>query len=51
MLDKELTSFAYYRNAVERGWDPSAVDLSEDVEALARLHEEKIGRASCRERV
>jgi len=46
MLDKELTSFAYYRNAVERGWDPSAVDLSEDVEALARLHEEKPGIAT-----
>ena len=46
MLDTGLTSFTYYRNAVERGWDPSAIDLSEDVETLVRLHDDEPGVAA-----
>ena len=46
MLDEQLTSFAYYRNAVERGWDPSGIDLSEDVQELVRLHKDEPGVAA-----
>jgi ribonucleoside-diphosphate reductase beta chain len=46
MLNKELTSFAYYRNAVERGWDPSEIDLSDDVQKFARLHKGEPGIAA-----
>jgi ribonucleoside-diphosphate reductase beta chain len=34
-LDHDDRSFRYYRNAVERHWDPGDVDLSADAEALA----------------
>jgi len=45
MHDTELTAYSHYRNAVERGWDPSGVDLSRDVDALAEAHEEEPGVA------
>jgi ribonucleoside-diphosphate reductase beta chain len=46
MLDKELTGFRYYRNAVDRGWNPADIDLSDDTEVLARLQRESPGVAS-----
>ncbi len=38
-LDRDRRSFRYYRNAVERHWDPHDVDLSRDREAIAALPE------------
>ncbi len=36
-LNRECRAYRYYRNAVERHWDPAAIDLSEDRERLAEL--------------
>jgi len=38
-LDEDASSFRYYRNAVERHWDPADVDLSADVDRVADLDE------------
>jgi len=43
MHDTELTSYRYYRDTVERGWDPSAVDLSRDVETVVEAHRKTPG--------
>jgi len=43
MHDTELTSYRYYQDAVERGWSPSEIDLSRDVETLVEAHDEKPG--------
>lgn len=34
MMDRESRSNRYYRNAVERHWDPGEIDLEQDVENL-----------------
>ncbi|GAB3029861.1 ribonucleotide-diphosphate reductase subunit beta [Natronobiforma cellulositropha] len=36
-LDTERQSYRYYRNAVERHWDPAAIDLSSDRESITAL--------------
>lgn len=36
-LNRECRAYRYYRNAVERHWDPAAIDLSRDRERLAEL--------------
>ncbi|NHN41979.1 ribonucleoside-diphosphate reductase [Halorubellus sp. JP-L1] len=36
-IDEDASSFRYYRNAVERHWDPAEIDLSADVERVADL--------------
>ncbi|WP_207587696.1 ribonucleotide-diphosphate reductase subunit beta [Halomontanus rarus] len=36
-LDLERRSYRYYRNAVERHWDPHEIDLSTDRDAIAAL--------------
>jgi ribonucleoside-diphosphate reductase beta chain len=36
-IDEASGSFAYYRNAVERHWDPATIDLSTDVDRVADL--------------
>jgi ribonucleoside-diphosphate reductase beta chain len=36
-LDPESRSYRYYRNAVERHWDPHGIDLSTDRERVADL--------------
>ncbi|MWG35990.1 ribonucleotide-diphosphate reductase subunit beta [Halomarina oriensis] len=38
-FDRGQRAFRYYRNAVERHWDPSAVDLSADVDGLVAMVE------------
>lgn len=43
MHETELTSYRYYRDTVERGWDPSEIDLTDDVEALVEAHREAPG--------
>jgi len=37
-LDRESRSGRYYRNAVERHWDPAAIDLDDDREPLVEAH-------------
>jgi len=39
MMDRESRSNRYYRNAVERHWDPGEIDLEEDVENLLEFIE------------
>jgi len=39
-LDEEEKGFRYYRNAVERHWDPRDVDLSVDRENVSKLPDE-----------
>lgn len=39
-FDRGQRSFRYYRNAVERHWDPADIDLSEDVDGLVAMAEE-----------
>ncbi|MFP4188767.1 MAG: ribonucleotide-diphosphate reductase subunit beta [Halobacteriales archaeon] len=34
-LERSTNSYRYYRNAVERHWDPYAIDLEDDRDALA----------------
>ncbi|PSP81440.1 ribonucleoside-diphosphate reductase [Halobacteriales archaeon QS_1_68_20] len=34
-IDRDARGYRYYRNAVERHWDPADVDLGADAEALA----------------
>ncbi len=36
-LDPDARSYRYYRNAVERHWDPATIDLSADDERLSAL--------------
>ncbi len=36
-LDRNGRAYRYYRNAVERHWDPADIDLGEDRERLAEL--------------
>ncbi len=38
-LDRSARPFRYYRDAVERHWDPADTDLSRDVEALVDADE------------
>lgn len=38
-LDRGGRAYRYYRNAVERHWDPAAIDLSTDRERLGELDE------------
>ncbi|WP_435344557.1 ribonucleotide-diphosphate reductase subunit beta [Haloarchaeobius sp. HRN-SO-5] len=38
-IDTDTRSYRYYRNAVERHWDPGAVDLTVDRERIADLDE------------
>ncbi|THE63525.1 ribonucleoside-diphosphate reductase [Salinadaptatus halalkaliphilus] len=38
-LDDERRSHRYYRNAVERHWDPHDIDLEADLEGVAELSE------------
>ncbi|WP_254765736.1 ribonucleotide-diphosphate reductase subunit beta [Salinilacihabitans rarus] len=38
-LDRDRRSYRYYRNAVERHWDPHEIDLAADREAIADLSE------------
>ena len=38
-LDPDERSYRYYRNAVERHWDPGAIDLSVDRERITELSE------------
>jgi ribonucleoside-diphosphate reductase beta chain len=38
-LDRERRSFRYYRNAVERHWDPHEIDLEADREAITDVPE------------
>jgi ribonucleoside-diphosphate reductase beta chain len=40
-LQRDDRSFRYYRNAVERHWDPNDIDLSEDVEGLLELDDDQ----------
>ena len=37
VMDRESRSNRYYRNAVERHWDPDEIDLTEDLETLTAL--------------
>jgi ribonucleoside-diphosphate reductase beta chain len=37
-LNRETRSYRYYRNAVERHWDPTGIDLSTDRERIAELN-------------
>ena len=48
MMDRESRSNRYYRNAVERHWDPGAIDLEADVENLLafRDREEDLDRGA-----
>ena len=39
-LDRAARPFRYYRNAVERHWDPADVDLSEDFDGLVAMARE-----------
>ena len=39
-LDRGDRSFRYYRNAVERHWDPGDIDLSGDVAGVVAMAEE-----------
>ncbi|MFD1512357.1 ribonucleotide-diphosphate reductase subunit beta [Halomarina rubra] len=39
-FDRGARSFRYYRNAVERHWDPDDIDLSEDVAGVLAMAEE-----------
>ncbi|WP_254537842.1 ribonucleotide-diphosphate reductase subunit beta [Halomarina litorea] len=39
-LDRSARPFRYYRNAVERHWDPADIDLSTDAERLLDVEEE-----------
>lgn len=36
-LDRGARSYRYYRNAVERHWDPAGIDLSDDRERIGEL--------------
>lgn len=36
-IDREARGYRYYRNAVERHWDPAGIDLRRDRERLAAL--------------
>lgn len=38
-LDRECSSTRYYRNAVERHWDPMEIDISKDTERLVSFIE------------
>ncbi|WP_255196306.1 ribonucleotide-diphosphate reductase subunit beta [Halorarius litoreus] len=40
-LERDSRSFRYYRNAVERHWDPADIDLSDDVEGLLELDDDQ----------
>ena len=40
MMDRDSRSNRYYRNAVERHWDPGEIDLERDVENLTAFVEE-----------
>ncbi len=42
VLDRDTREFRYYRNAVERHWDPLDVDLSADAAALANADPEAL---------
>ncbi|WP_254271183.1 ribonucleoside-diphosphate reductase [Haloarcula marina] len=37
-VDREERSFRYYRNAVERHWDPAAIDTEGDIHPLVDAH-------------
>ncbi|WP_439028649.1 ribonucleoside-diphosphate reductase [Haloarchaeobius sp. DT45] len=39
-IDPDSRSYRYYRNAVERHWDPGAIDLDTDRERIQRLDDE-----------
>ena len=41
-LDRESKGTRYYRNAVERHWDPGEIDLTTDRANLADYVEERI---------
>jgi ribonucleoside-diphosphate reductase beta chain len=43
-LDRDTRSFRYFRNAVERHWDPGDIDLDADRAAAADLDEETFER-------
>lgn len=45
MLDTGLTSYSFYRKAVEDGWNPADVPMEDDVEPLAELHRDHPGVA------
>lgn len=40
-LERDSRSFRYYRNAVERHWNPGDIDLSADVDGLLELEPEQ----------
>ncbi len=40
-LEREARPYRYFRDAVERHWDPAAVDLSADVEGMGELDDEQ----------
>jgi ribonucleoside-diphosphate reductase beta chain len=42
LFDREARSTRYYRNAVERHWDPETVDLAADARALERADPETV---------
>jgi ribonucleoside-diphosphate reductase beta chain len=41
-LDTTDQSYRYYRNAVERHWDPHEIDLQQDIERLETVDEETL---------
>jgi ribonucleoside-diphosphate reductase beta chain len=41
-IDREERAYRYYRNAVERHWDPSAIDLTDDVAGLVEMDREAL---------
>ena len=41
-LDPDARGYRYYRNAVERHWDPAAIDLEADREAITALDDEAL---------
>jgi len=43
-IDPEAKSYRYFRNAVERHWDPGEIDLSADRERVAGLDEQAFER-------
>ena len=45
-LDTDSRSNRYFRNAVERHWDPFDIDLSRDVENLLAFTEEEAAEAA-----
>jgi ribonucleoside-diphosphate reductase beta chain len=43
-LDRDAPSFRYYRNAVERHWDPGEIDLSTDRERVPEFDDDAFDR-------